>query len=266
MLITNDAVKRQIETAEAKSEESSTPPWLFCHQPRATANLRLFFFPYAGGGASLYRTWAKRLGPSIEVCPVQLPGRENKLCVPPFTRLQPLVEAIADALSPLLDTPFAFFGHSMGAIIGFELARQLRRNRGVEPEHLFVSGHGAPHLPLEEPPTYELPEAELIEELRRLNGTPQATFEHPELLALMLPVLRADMAVCQTYEYRDESALKCPITAIGGLEDVDVSRKRLEAWREHTDAAFKLRMLPGDHFFLHSKQFEILRIISREIA
>ena len=257
---------RQIKRVEAGREEPSTPPWLFCHQPRATARLRLFCFPYAGGGASLYRTWAKRLASSIEVCPVQLPGRENKLGEQPFTRLQPLVEAIADALFPLLDTPFAFFGHSMGAIISFELARQLRRDRGLEPEHLFVSGHRAPHLPSLEPPTFELPEPELVEELRRLNGTPQAALEHPELLELMLPVLRADMAVCQTYEYGDEPALRCPITAIGGLEDVDVSRQRLEAWREHTAAAFKLRMLPGDHFFLHSQQFELLRIISREIA
>lgn len=256
----------QIKTAEVKREESSAPAWLFCHQPRATARLRLFCFPYAGGGASLYRTWAKRLAPSIEVCPVQLPGRENKLGEQPFTRLQPLVEAIAGALSPLLDTPFAFFGHSMGAIISFELARQLRRNRGLEPTHLFVSGHRAPHLPSDEPPTFELPEPELVEELRRLNGTPQAALEHPELLELVLPVLRADMAVCQTYEYVDEPALKCPITAIGGLEDVDVSRERLAAWRQHTRAAFKLRMLPGDHFFLHSKQFDLLRIISREIA
>lgn len=254
---------RQEPAAEAGAEESSASRWLFSYQPRPAARLRLFCFPYAGGGATLYRTWGQRLDPSIEVCPVQLPGRENRHFEPAFTQLRPLVEALAEGLSPLFDKPFAFFGHSMGALISFEFARQLRRERGLAPEHLFVSGHRAPQLSSgNELQTFALPESEFLEELRRLNGTPQAALEHPELLSLMLPLLRADMAVCQTYKYTDEPPLKCPITAIGGLEDVDVPRMRLDPWRQHTNAAFKLCMLRGDHFFLHVRQFELLKIIS----
>jgi medium-chain acyl-[acyl-carrier-protein] hydrolase len=245
---------------------ASANPWLFCHQPRPSARVRLFCFPYAGGGASLFRAWGERLPASIEVCPVQLPGRENRLSERPFTRLGPLVEAVAAGVGHLFDRPFAFFGHSMGALVGFELARLLRRERGTGPEHLFVAGHRAPHVPSDEPPAYDLPEPELIEELRRLDGTPQTVLEHPELMSLMLPLLRADMAVCQTYEYAPGPPQVCPVTALGGLHDLDVTRERLGAWRAHTEAAFKLRMLPGGHFFLHTTQTEILRIIAGELS
>ena len=240
--------------------------WLFHHQPRPSARVRLFCLPYAGGGASVYRGWGARLPQSIEVCPVQLPGRENRLGEQPFTRLPALVEALAEALGPLLlDKPFGLFGHSMGALVGFELARLLGRERGLAPEHLFVAAHRAPQLPPLDGPSYDLPEAELVEELRRLGGTPRPVLEHPELMSLVLPLLRADMAVCQTYEYAPGPTPACPFTALGGLSDPDVTRERLEAWRAQTTGRFKLRMLPGDHFFLHTTQTEILRVIADEL-
>lgn len=175
------------------------------------------------------------------------------------------MEAAAEALLPYLDRPFAFFGHSMGALISFELARLLRREHKQHVTRLFLSGRGAPHLPEREPTTYNLPEPEFIQELQRLKGTPQAVLEQPELMALMSPVLRADFEICQTYEYVPEPPLECPITAFGGLQDEEVSHQQLDAWRAHTNTSFSLRMFPGDHFFLHASAPVLLRLIAQEM-
>jgi medium-chain acyl-[acyl-carrier-protein] hydrolase len=244
----------------------ATFPWLACHRPNPRAALRLFCFPYAGGGAPIYRNWVERLPPEVEVCPVQLPGRGGRLREKPFSRMAPLAEALAAELRAYLDKPFAFFGHSMGAIIGFEVARVLRREGAPRPRYLFASGRAAPQIPRPDPPTYELPEAEFIEELRRLNGTPAEVLEHPELMQVMLPLVRADFELIQTYDYTPGPPLDCPISAAGGLEDEGVSREQLEAWREQTAASFTLRMYPGDHFFIHSAQPQLLRMLAQELA
>ena len=239
--------------------------WLLPRKPKVEAKVRLFCFPYAGGGASIFRSWGETLPSSIEVCAAQLPGREAKLNEPPYSQVAPLVEATVEAIAPLLDKPCALFGHSMGAIICFELARRLRRERGVEPAHLFVSGRRAPQIPDKDSPTFDLPEAEFVEELRSLNGTPKEVLENDELRALMLPLLRADFSVCQNYTYSAEPPLSCPITALGGLQDFHVPRKFLEGWGEQTSAAFSVRMFLGDHFFLHPAQTQMLRIIAQEL-
>lgn len=177
---------------------TSNVRWLTRRSANSAPSLRLFFFPYAGGGASIFRHWAESLPSDVDVRLAQLPGRENKMMEPAFTRLEPMVEAIAASIVPLLDRPFAFFGHRMGALIGFELARLLRREFGRQPAHLFASGRGAPHLPSNEALTYNLKDADFIDRLRQLNGTPKEVFEHPELLPLVLPPLRADFTVCET--------------------------------------------------------------------
>lgn len=228
--------------------------------------MRLFCFPYAGGNASIFRGWAEQLPKYLEVCPVQLPGRGTRTRESPFNSLTPLVEALAQAMPPELEKPFAFFGHSMGAIIGFELARHLRKRGLPEPLHLFASGHKAPQIPEAGPLDYDLPEPEFIEKLRGLNGTPQEVLEHPELMELMLPLLRADFALIQTYVYSPELPLDCPITVLGGTEDRHVSREHLEAWREQTRGSFMLRMLPGDHFFLQTTQSLLLRILADRLS
>jgi medium-chain acyl-[acyl-carrier-protein] hydrolase len=228
--------------------------------------MRLFCFPYAGGGALIYRNWSNNLPSSVEVLPVQLPGRGNRILDAPFTEMSALVPATAESLLPYLDKPFAFFGHSMGAIISFELTRHLRRENGPQPVALFVSGGRAPQVPDEDPIKYNLPEPEFIEELRRLNGTPPEVLENSELLQLMIPLLRADFSLVETYEYASEPPLKCPIFAFGGLQDVDVKREQLEAWREQTTGHFLLRMFPGDHFFFHTSEAEILRILSLKLG
>lgn len=226
------------------------------------ANLRLFCFPYAGGAARIFRTWSDSLPKTVEVCPVELPGRGKQIRFAPFTRLQPLVQAIAQSLLPYLDQPFAVFGHSMGGLIAFELTHYLRQQYGLNPVHLFISGHRAPQIPDPDPPIHELPDSEFLEELRRLNGTPQAVLENAELMQFILPILRSDFAVLETYVYTPKSPLNCPISAFGGSDDPEATWDDLDGWRIQTRAAFSLRILPGDHFFLHSAERVLLAILA----
>jgi medium-chain acyl-[acyl-carrier-protein] hydrolase len=237
--------------------------WIPLRKPDPKTQLRLFCFPYAGAGALIFRKWSDALPRDIEVCPIQLPGRGTRLIEPPFTRLPCLVEALARALDPLLDKPFAFFGHSLGALIAFELARQIRRQYGVHPVRLFASAGRAPQIPHRAAPINTLPDGEFLAELRRLNGTPRELLDHEELMEVMLPILRADFALYETYLYSSEPPLNCPISAFGGLQDRRVSASDLEAWRSQTSAPFSLRMFPGDHFFL--KEPLLVQALSQEL-
>jgi medium-chain acyl-[acyl-carrier-protein] hydrolase len=237
-------------------------PWLEYYHPRRTCRIRLFCFPYAGNGAVMFRSWQDAIPDSIELCPVQLPGRGRRLHDPPFTRLTGLIQAVSTALHPLLDKPFALFGHSMGALICFELARAWRRELQLTPEYLFVSGRRAPQLSVPDSPTFNLPEAELIVELRRLNGTPEDILSNPGAISLMMPLLRADFEVVQTYLYSSERPLDCPIKAIGGLEDMGTSQEHLLPWREQTANSFSLSMFPGDHFFINQVRRELCRLLA----
>lgn len=239
--------------------------WIAFRTPNPQARLRLFCFPYAGTGASIFRTWSDGLPADVEVCPIQFPGRGTRLMETPFTRLAPLVQTLAQALAPLLDKPFAFFGHSLGALVGFEVARQLRRQSGVQPVRLFVSADRAPQIPPRDRPIHALPEREFLVELRRLNGIPEKVWEDAELMQIMLPVLRADFAAYETYVYPTEPPLDCFIASFGGLEDMKVSRSDLEAWRDQTSASFSLRMFPGDHFFLNATQPLLLQVLAQQL-
>jgi len=240
--------------------------WFSCPKRNSRAKLKLFCFPYAGGNSQTYRAWPFKLPDTVDVYMVNLPGRGTRLRETPITRLTPLVNEITEAILPELDKPFAFFGHSMGALISFELVHQLRKQNQASPAHLIVSGRGAPHIPRTEPQIHDLPEKEFIEELRRLNGTPAEALEHPELMQLMLPILRADFAICETYTYEDRPLLDCPITALGGLDDSDVTREELAAWCERTTGSFSMRMFPGDHFYLHAAQLPLLETITAALA
>jgi medium-chain acyl-[acyl-carrier-protein] hydrolase len=184
----------------------------------------------------------------------------------PFTRLVPLVQTLARVLRPYLDIPFAFFGHSLGALISFELARQLRRQVDRSPARLLVAGCPAPQLSKRDPPIHQLPEALFVAELRRLNGTPELVLRDPDLLDLFLPLLRADFELYETYTYIAEAPLDCPVSVFGGLQDRRVDRGALAAWRDHTTADCGLRMLPGDHFFLESDRWLLLQAIAQDLA
>jgi medium-chain acyl-[acyl-carrier-protein] hydrolase len=203
--------------------------------------------------------------PEVELCAVQLPRRETRLREKPFVRLPTLVQTLTESLRPYLHEPFAFFGHSMGALISFELLRELRRARLPGPVHLFVSGHRAPDLPDPDPPIHQFPAPAMVAELRRRYDTPETLIQNPELLELFLPLLRADLAVCETYLYSAEEALDSPITVYGGLEDPKVSHQELKAWGSQTRGAFDLQMFPGKHFFLQTAEASVVQSLGRAL-
>ncbi len=213
----------------------------------------------------IFRKWAQFLPPFIEVIPIEIPGRGGRMREQPFTSMAPLVEALEAAISGHLEKPFAFFGHSMGATISFELTHRLR-SRAVQPVQLFFSGRMAPQIVDQDPPTFNLPHDHFVEELRRLEGTPEDVLANRELLELLIPILRADFELIQTYRYVPRPPLACPVTVLGGIGDKDIPRADLEAWREHAGDRFSLHMFPGNHFFLHQCETQVLQTIAKALA
>ena len=194
-----------------------------------------------------------------------MPGREGRFREPPYTRLSDLVQALAEAVGPYTDVPFAFFGHSMGALVAFALARKLRTRQLPGPVHLMVSAHRAPQQPDKDPPIHDLPEEQFVEKIRELNGTPDAIFKNTELMGLLLPVLRADFTVCETYEYAPERPLECSISAFGGIDDGELSRDDIAAWSHQTSGGLTLNMFPGGHFYLLGEPAAFRDQISRQL-
>lgn len=243
-----------------------TQRWLRRVDPDSQACLRCFCLPYAGGNARLFQSWSQQLPASVEVCALELPGHGARLTEPPLDDLDEVLGAIAQVIQPLCDRPFVLFGHSMGALISFELARYCRRHGLPMPAHLYVSGHRAPQLPDPEPPVHTLPDAAFREKLTRLQGTDPAVLANDEFMALLLPVLRADFALCETYTYVAEPPLPCPITAFGGSLDPATQRGKLRAWRSQTQAKFTQHVLPGNHFFIHAAAASLLHQLSLSLA
>ncbi len=243
-----------------------TTPWLAYRRPNPQARLRLFCLPYAGGGATIYRAWSNYLPALIEVCPVQLPGRENRIREAPFTKLVPLIKELTAALQPFLDIPFAVFGHSVGAQVAYEFARYLYAAGLPGPTRLFVSACPAPEERSDAVMLHMLPDHSFIEAVRRMKGTPEEVFEHPELMQVFLPILRADFSLIETYEFAPSAPLECPISAFGGLQDVERPREVLERWRQHTSGEFRLRMFRGDHFYLRDACYPLLGAIVHDLA
>lgn len=203
---------------------------------------------------------------TIEVIPLHLPGRGRRMKEPPVNDLMQMARQLTDDLLPVFrQKPFAFFGHSMGATISYEVARILRDERGPQPLALMVSGRQAPHLPDAFEPTYHLPHDEFVQQLRRLNGTPQAILDCAELMELMIPLLRADFEAIEKYVCRPGDPLDCPIFAFGGDQDTDIAPEHIEAWGQHTSAEFRMKMFSGDHFFLHPQEQALLSDLGREL-
>lgn len=240
--------------------------WIINSKLNKAARIRLFCFSSAGRGASSYRGWAQALQPNIQVCPVQLPGRENRYRETPFTRIDDTLAYLLQIIEDYMDLPFAFFGHSLGAMIGFELARLLRRHGRTAPVHLFVSARRAPQIPEPYPPISHLPPAEFLEIVqRRYGGIPEAIWQAPDLLQIMLPLLRADFKMIENYVYYEEEPFDCPITALGGLMDLIIPSQELEAWQTHTRCRFSLKMFSGDHFYLQSSRAALQQVITDEL-
>jgi len=234
-------------------------------RPDARAMRRLLCFPFAGGGTSTFRRWAEALPRDTELCLVQLPGRDGRSDEPPCHDFTELLERLEYELRPYLDVPTALFGHSMGALLCFDLARRLRR-RGFGLEALFVSGEPAPQVPRPPAavPPHELSDEALLAELARYGAAREVPGD-AEPLREHLPLLRADLSVCASYRYTEEEPLDCPLAVFGGREDPLARRRDLAAWAEQTQGAFSLHMLPGDHFFIRSARQMLVGLLSREL-
>lgn len=245
-------------------EVSVRSSWLAVPRPKADAALRLLCIPHAGGGASFFHPLAAMLPPSCELAIAQLPGREARLAEPPFTRLAPLVSALVDAATPALRPPYAIFGHSMGALIGFEMAREMRRRGLPLPRRLIVSGRRAPTLPPSGPPLHALPDDAFIAELvRRYDAIPQAILQEPELVALFLPVLKADFAVFETHRHQPEPPLACALSTYGGTEDPQTAE--MAGWEALAEGPVRRRRFPGGHFYLAASRPALAAALAEDV-
>ena len=245
-------------------------PWIAYRVPPLTApRLRLFTLPYAGGGASVYRDWTRYLPGDIDVCPVQLPGREMRIAETAFTSMAPLVSALKDGISPLLDRPFALFGHSMGASIALELARALNSDpatTSVPMTGLIVSARICPGRPPKRPPIHRLQDRDFIRELGGLGGTAAEVLSSTELMELMLPLLRADFALVETYRAGPMPKLSVPILALYGTRDSTTEVQDMEGWKQITTGDARLEPIEGDHFYLMYAKAEVTRLVATFLA
>jgi len=232
--------------------------WFVRPLPNEKAEMRLFLFPYAGGSPAVFGKWLAEFDVYIETFIAHYPGRGSRHNEQPIQRIATLVEKFAQAIQPFLDKPFAFFGHSVGGLIAYELAKPIK------PHALFISGCRAPHLPNPHPPIHQLPDPEFIKSLREFNGVPVEVADNSELMEFLLPLLRADFEAFEGYQPNTHQ-LSCPIIAFGGLDDQRVSRKQLEKWALHTAADFRSQYFTGDHFFIHPNKTDIIASINSEL-
>lgn len=213
----------------------------------------------------MFHSWASRVPEHVEIVGIELPGRGARIKETPIPDLNALALGAADAITRNGDTRFAFFGHSMGALLAFETTRRLRLQGAPQPCHLFVSGCRAPHLRSERKPVASMSDEEFLIKLQDLNGTPDSVMRDPELMELVLPVLKADFAAVDGWKLRPERNLNVPITALGGSSDGHVSLEAVEAWRDHTRQEFQFRTFAGDHFFIHPKEEILVNLIIRTL-
>lgn len=239
-------------------------PWIV-HRPGVSARIRLFCFSYAGGNAVSFMEWQPSMLPGVLVCAIQLPGRGARYHESPRTDLQPLVGELAGVLGGLSDLPCAFFGHSLGGLLAFELARHLERNGLMRPRHLFVSGCHAPRYrtPLE---LHLLDDDGLIEAVKGYRGTPPEVLANRELMELVLPTIRADFALVGGYRYQEGRLLSMPLTVMAGREDSFDSALQVEGWEHESGKGCSIHWFDGDHFFLRSQQRQVLACINAELA
>jgi medium-chain acyl-[acyl-carrier-protein] hydrolase len=241
-------------------------PWLPHWRDRAGAKLQLWCFPPAGASAAWFMPWRADLPAGVDLRSLELPGRGTRFAEAPLARLEPLIDALARDCVEAFRPPFVLLGHSMGGTVAFELARRLQENGGPAAAHLFVSGVRAPHLPDPEASQTPASEEEVLATVRRLGGTPPEVLTMGELRDALMPVWRADFSLHRSYVFRDGVALTCPITALGGVADEEAPQDTIDAWRLHTRAAFRSRILPGDHFFPRSHRQDVLAEVGRDLG
>ncbi|MEU0219699.1 alpha/beta fold hydrolase [Streptomyces sp. NPDC006265] len=242
-------------------------PWIHrLSRTNPPGRIRLFCFPYAGGGASTFRGWAELLPDEIDVHAVQPPGREDRLFEDPVDTLQATLDAVVPELLEHSKEPFALFGHSLGAIVCWEAARVLREEHDVEPMHMFLSGCRAlPAVHDGRRDLHTLPEAELIEELRLMNGTPEEILRNADFMRMLLPTVRADYAMLSRYSFLPCKSPGAPVTVFGGANDPGVGMHHLQQWSELVEGELDSVVLPGDHFFLHASRQPLLAEMAKRL-
>lgn len=241
--------------------------WLQSFAPGSRASARLFCFPHAGGGAAAFRLWPQGLPRDVEVCAVQLPGRASRFRELALGDMHAIADAFLPELMTKLDLPFAFFGHSMGSMLAHAATLALARRDAPLPVHFFASSRRPPRMASPETPLHVLSDADFVAEvMRRYGGIPAEVLAEPELLALLLPALRADMLALETYRPHSSDPLPCPVSAFGGAEDPLAPRAHLEAWRDETRSDFRVRQFPGGHFYLDARRAEVLADVAATLA
>jgi pyochelin biosynthetic protein PchC len=239
--------------------------WVRRYRPAPTAAIRLVCLPHAGGSASFFLPVADALCPDVDVLAVQYPGRQDRRLDPMIDDLDTLADAVVAALLPWLDRPFAFFGHSMGATLAFEVSRRLEQGASPAPLHLFASGRRAPCRHRDED-VHLGDDERIIAELKELSGTDTRVLGEEELLRMVLPAIRNDYRATETYRYRPGPPLSCPITVLTGEDDPKTTPREARAWREHTTGPFSLLVYPGGHFYLAEHQSEVLDAITDRLV
>ncbi len=240
--------------------------WFTGRRGDPQASVRLFCIAHAGGGGSFFLPWQRALGPEVEVWPVVLPGREARLRERPHERMEDVLGPLHEAVRAHTDRPWALFGHSMGAVVAYELARACTADGGLEPAHLFVSARRAPHLPARRPSLSALPDEVFLRAVTALNGTPADVLAQPDLVAMFLPCIRADFALNDGYVPLPGPRLRCPVSASVGRLDPEARGEELDAWAHVTSGAFRPRSFDGDHFYLKDGRDELLAVIRSDLA
>jgi medium-chain acyl-[acyl-carrier-protein] hydrolase len=238
--------------------------WLPFRKPQPAVRLLLLCLPWGGGGASSYCSWARQFPPYVELWAIQTPGREGRMLEPPLTDVMALVAQLGEVIGPQLRLPFCLFGHSVGALVCFEFARWLRRNALPAPNRLIVTGAMAPRE-RRDLRIHHLPDHEFLENVCKYEGVPAQILNHPDMLSLILPALRADFQMFETYRYYPEPPLDCPISAYGGLQDIATDELGIKSWRHETTRDFKMEMFPGGHFFLQTARERFLKELSDQL-
>jgi medium-chain acyl-[acyl-carrier-protein] hydrolase len=233
--------------------------------PRPSIAARLYCLPHAGGTARVFHRWRKLLRSDIEICPLDYPGHGSRLCEPLLGTIDQIARSAADQLMQDLDVPYALFGHSMGSLVAFETCRVLAARGAAMPSLLIASGHNAPRVARMAQPIHNSPKDTFIAHLRTLGATPPEVFDTPDLLELMLPILRNDFRACETYSPAEPAPLPVPIAVYGGLADKDTNREALFAWQRETSGPCVVRMFPGGHFFINERADHVVSTLERDL-
>jgi medium-chain acyl-[acyl-carrier-protein] hydrolase len=225
---------------------------------------RLYCLPHAGGTARVFQPWRKRLRADIDICALEYPGHGSRLGEPLLDTIEQMAHSIAD-LMPAPRVPYALVGHSMGSLVAFETCRTLAARCAAMPSLLIACGHQGPRVPRSSPPIHDAPHDTFVAHLRKLGATPPELFSAPDLLDLMIPILRNDFRACETYSPRAHPPLSVPLAVYGGLGDEDTSRETLLAWRDETSGPCTVRMFPGGHFFIRDCADHVVATLERDI-